>query len=141
MMPCDLPHLDSGDDERPPLPATFHGGCHCGAVRLKVTVRTWRASRCNCSMCEKKQYVHVIVPADDFLLEQGRDAITTYTFNTHTAKHKFCSRCGIHSFYVPRSHPEGFSVNAYCLDDAKLEWFDVEGFDGQNWERHVAEIR
>lgn len=140
MMPCDLPPSGPEDDEeRPSLPATFRGGCHCGAVRYSVTVRTWRASQCNCSMCNKKRYLHVIVPAADFVLERGKDALLTYEFNTRAAKHHFCGTCGIHSFYVPRSHPDGFSVNAYCLDDVSLDWFDLVKFDGQNWERHVAE--
>jgi hypothetical protein len=137
MMPCDLPEDEA---ERPSLPATFGGGCHCGAVRYTVTVRTWRVSVCNCSMCAKKRYLHVIVPAQDLVLERGQDAIRTYEFNTRTAKHHFCGTCGIHSFYVPRSHPDGFSVNAFCLDGVQLDWFEVEKFDGQNWERHVGEI-
>lgn len=128
------------DDKRPDLPATFRGGCHCGAVRFSVTVRTWRVSLCNCSMCAKKRYLHVIVPAEDFVLERGQNALLTYTFNTRTAKHHFCGTCGIHSFYAPRSHPDGFSVNAFCLDDAPEAWFDIEKFDGQDWERHVDEI-
>jgi hypothetical protein len=91
-------------------------------------------------MCTKKGFLHVIVPASDFVLERGQDALTTYLFNTGTAKHHFCARCGVHSFYVPRSHPDGFSVNARCLTGAPLSWFDVEPFDGQNWEQHVATL-
>lgn len=138
MFPCDLPDREP---ERPELPATFTGGCHCGAVRFRVTVRTFRVSDCNCSLCSKEGYLHVIVPKEDLELLQGADAITTYQFNTKVAKHHFCKFCGIHSFYVPRSHPDGFSVNARCLSDVKLEWFDVELFDGQHWEAHVAKIR
>jgi hypothetical protein len=119
----------------------FTGGCHCGAVRFRVTVRGWRVSECNCSLCAKKGYLHVIVPKEDFEPVSGADVITTYEFNTRVAKHHFCKRCGVHSFYVPRSHPEGFSVNARCLDGAELAWFDVEAFDGQHWEDHVAKIR
>lgn len=138
MFPCDLPDREP---VRPELPATFTGGCHCGAVRFRVTVRTFRVSDCNCSLCSKKGYLHVIVPKEDFTLLQGADAITTYEFNTKVAKHHFCKFCGIHSFYVPRSHPDGFSVNARCLDDVNLAWFDVEPFDGQNWEAQVAKTK
>ncbi|HEX7668778.1 MAG TPA: GFA family protein [Polyangiaceae bacterium] len=138
MFPCDLPDREP---DRPNLPATFTGGCHCGAVKFRVTVRTFRVSDCNCSLCSKKGYLHVIVPREDLELLQGTDAITTYQFNTKVAKHHFCRFCGIHSFYVPRSHPDGFSVNARCLDDVNLAWFDVEQFDGQNWEAHVAKTR
>jgi hypothetical protein len=138
MMPCVLP---DERDERPDLPVTFSGGCHCGAVRFRVTVRTYRVSDCNCSLCTMKGYLHVIVRAEDFALERGSDAITTYQFNTRTARHHFCRHCGIHSFYVPRSHPDGFSVNARCLEDADLAWFEPEAFDGRNWERHIEKLR
>lgn len=137
MFPCDLPEAGS----RPDLPVTFTGGCHCGAVRLRVTVRRWRVSECNCSICTKKGYLHVVVPGEDLELLQGADSLSTYEFNTGTAKHHFCRVCGIHSFYVPRSRPDGFSVNARCLDDAPLAWFDLERFDGQNWEATVHTIR
>ncbi len=138
MFPC-----ASSDDfaSRPPLPASFRGGCHCGRVRFRLTVRSWRASACNCSICTKKGFLHVIVPAADFQLESDDSALTTYLFNTGTAKHHFCSTCGVHSFYVPRSHPDGFSINAHCIEDAQLSWFDIEAFDGQNWEAHVESLR
>lgn len=138
MIPCDLP---PPANERPSLPATFTGGCHCGAVQYRVTVRNWRLSECNCSLCTKKGYLHVIVPKEDFELLKGEDALSTYEFNTRTAKHHFCKTCGIHSFYVPRSHPDGFSVNGRCLDDVPLEWFDRVIFDGRNWEASVQAIR
>jgi hypothetical protein len=138
MIPCDLPERDP---ERPDLPRTFEGGCHCGKVRFRATVRRYTVDECNCSMCSKKGYLHVIVTNEDFELVSGQAALSTYAFNTRTAKHHFCSTCGVHSFYVPRSHPDGFSVNLRCLDDAPLEWFDIRPFDGRNWERHVDEIR
>ena len=138
MFPC---ASSDAFDGRPQLPAQFRGGCHCGRVKFRFTVRTWRASACNCSICRQKGFLHVIVPAADFQLESGDHALTTYLFNTGTAKHHFCSTCGVHSFYVPRSHPDGFSINAHCVDDAKLSWFDVEPFDGQNWEAHIQKLR
>jgi hypothetical protein len=138
MMPCDLP---APERERPELPATFTGGCHCGAVRFRVTVRSYGLSDCNCSMCTKKALLHLIVPKADFELVSGGDHLSTYQFNTKVAKHHFCRTCGIHSFYVPRSHPDGFSVNARCLDGVELAWFDVEPFDGENWEAHIHTLR
>lgn len=126
---------------RPTLPTTFQGGCHCGRVRFAVTLRSFRLTECNCSMCTKKGFRHLIVPADDFVLQSGGDALATYTFNTGVAKHHFCSVCGVHSFYVPRSHPDGFSVNQRCLDGAPLAWFDCEPFDGRNWERQIEQFR
>jgi hypothetical protein len=120
---------------------TVTGGCHCGAVRFRATLRSYRMSECNCSLCAKKAYLHLIVPKEDFELLTGADALASYSFNTRVAKHLFCKTCGVHSFYVPRSHPDGFSVNARCLDDVPLDWFDAEPFDGKNWEANVHTIR
>jgi len=86
-------------------------------------------------MCGKAGYLHLIVPANRFKLLSGSDVLTTYTFNTHTAKHLFCSVCGVKSFYVPRSHPDGFSVNARCLDPGTVKGVSVRQFDGQHWEQ------
>ncbi len=93
------------------------GGCHCERVRFEVMAPA-RISvvDCNCSMCSKFGYLHLIVPKSRFRLLQGEDVLTTYTFNTGVARHIFCSVCGVKSFYVPRSHPDGYSVNARCLD-------------------------
>lgn len=85
-------------------------------------------------------FLHLIVPRSRFRLLCGADALTTYTFNTHTAKHLFCRTCGIQSFYVPRSHPEGYSVNARCLEPGTVIGMDVVPFDGQHWEQNVASL-
>lgn len=92
-------------------------------------------------MCAKSGYLHLIVPAEQFTLLSGQDALTTYTFNTHVAKHYFCSRCGVKSFYVPRSHPDGISVNARCIDSGTIESMSVIPFDGRHWETARAEWR
>lgn len=139
MFPCDVP--TDGPAARPALPITRSGGCHCSAVRFNVTLRSYRTSECNCSMCRKKGYLHLIVPREDFELLADPNALSTYTFNTGVAKHYFCRVCGVHSFYIPRSHPDGFSVNARCLDEVELDWFDREAFDGKNWEANVHTIR
>jgi hypothetical protein len=89
---------------------------------------------CNCSVCSKTGYLHLIVPAERFRLISGGDALTTYTFNTGVAKHRFCSVCGVKSFYVPRSHPDGISVNARCLDAGTVEAMSISPFDGRQWE-------
>jgi hypothetical protein len=96
---------------------------------------------CNCSMCAKAGYLHLIVRAGEFKLLSGQEALTTYTFNTGAAKHLFCSVCGIKSFYVPRSHPDGFSVNARCLDPGTLEEMIVKPFNGREWERQYPQGR
>jgi hypothetical protein len=115
------------------------GGCHCGAVRFEVEApRRVTVQRCNCSICTKTAFLHLIVPAARFRLLSGADRLITYTFNTGVAKHLFCSTCGVKSFYVPRSNPDGFSVNLRCLDPGTVEDVATEDFDGRNWERHGA---
>jgi hypothetical protein len=100
---------------------------------------------CNCTICAKKGFLHLIVKADAFELVSGADAITTYTFNTGVAKHTFCTTCGIHPFYTPRSHPDGVDVNVRCLDAVEgrgaLSFFTVKPFDGAEWEANVGAIR
>lgn len=124
-----------------PDAGVFEGGCHCGAVRFRVRLRSFDAIDCNCTVCAKKGFLHLIVPENDFELLQGDDALSTYTFGTHTAKHYFCSRCGIHSFYRPRSHPDKIDVNLRCLEGVTLDAFRVSPFDGQDWERNIDKIR
>ncbi|MGC8521846.1 MAG: GFA family protein [Steroidobacteraceae bacterium] len=115
---------------------THRGGCHCGRVRFEVRApAALSVSECNCSMCSKAGYLHLIVRAEHFRLLSGADVLTTYTFNTGTARHLFCSVCGIKSFYVPRSHPDGYSVNARCLEEGTVREQTVRPFDGRNWER------
>lgn len=118
------------------------GGCHCGRVRFAVIVRALVALDCNCSICTKKGFVHLIVPREDFTLVSGEGALTTYTFGTGTARHTFCATCGVQAFYTPRSHPDGVDVNVRCLDDADLRAkLVVEPFDGRDWERAAPAIQ
>jgi len=115
---------------------THTGGCHCGRVRFEVTApASLEVSDCNCSICTKSGYLHLIVPKSRFKLLCGSDALVTYQFNTGTAKHMFCSVCGIKSFYVPRSHPDGYSVNARCIDTGTVREMIITKFNGQEWEK------
>ena len=120
----------------------IHGGsCHCGLVRFEVTAPAdLQVADCNCSICAKTGYLHLIVSADRFNLLSGRESLTTYSFNTHVAKHYFCRHCGIKSFYVPRSHPDGISVNARCIDTATIKSLSVQPFDGRDWEKARASL-
>jgi hypothetical protein len=113
---------------------TFEGGCHCGRVRFRVTADLTRVTDCNCSICIKKGFLHLIVPPEQFELLQGAGDLTTYEFNTRTAKHTFCRHCGIHAFNVPRSNPDKISVNVRCLDGIDLAEIRPQEFDGKNWE-------
>ncbi len=120
---------------------THTGGCHCGRVRFRVTApERLEVSDCNCSICHKMGYLHLIVPRSRFELTAGEDDLTTYTFNTETAKHYFCAVCGVKPFYVPRSHPDGYSVNARCLDPETVKGMRIIPFDGANWEANVERL-
>ena len=116
------------------------GGCHCRDVRFRCTLPDppVAALSCNCSICAAAGFVHIMVPHDDFELLNGRGSLTSYRFGTGAAEHLFCTRCGIKSFYQPRSHPEAWSVNAYCLDDPPQ--LTIEPFDGRNWDRAKASL-
>jgi len=121
---------------------THSGGCHCGRVRFEVLApAAIEVDDCDCSMCRKAGFLHLIVPQERFKLLQGADALSTYTFNTGTAKHLFCATCGVKSFYVPRSHPDGISVNVRCLDEGTIESMNVKPFNGRDWDKGRAEYR
>lgn len=121
---------------------TLHsGGCHCGRVRFEVEAPARvEATECNCSICSMTGYLHLLVPKKDFRLLQGDDELTAYTFNTGVARHYFCRHCGVKSFYVPRSHPDGISVNLRCVDEGTLESVCRTAFDGRNWEQNVSKL-
>ena len=117
---------------------TYDGRCHCGRVRFRVTAALERVVRCNCSICTKKGFLHLIVPVAQFELLTGADDLTVYTFNTGIAKHQFCRACGVHPFYVPRSDPDKVDVNVRCLEGVDVAALHVEPFDGANWEQAIA---
>ncbi len=118
------------------------GGCHCGRVRFEVVAPAeLEVSECNCSICAKSGYLHLLVPKSRFRLLSGEEHLTTYQFNTRTAQHLFCSVCGVKAFYVPRSHPDGYSVNARCLDEGSVRSIRVTPFDGKRWEQQYPQGR
>ena len=117
------------------------GGCHCGAVRFEAELPPpLEAHECNCSMCEKVGFLHLIVPASRFRLVAGAEQLTRYSFNTGVARHLFCKVCGVKSFYRPRSNPDGWSVDARCLDDFGSLDLVITPFEGRDWERHAGEL-
>ncbi len=117
------------------------GGCHCGAVTFEVLAPDEvELVDCNCSMCTRTGYLHLIVPKERFRLLTGKRKLSIYQFNTKTAKHLFCSVCGIKSFYVPRSHPEGYSVNFRCLNADDFKSILTTEFDGGNWEENAGSL-
>jgi len=117
------------------------GGCHCGAVRFRVRSEFEKVDLCNCSICTRKGYLHLIVRKADFALLSGEENLTCYRFNTGTAQHLFCKICGVAPYYIPRSHPDGIDVNANCLDDLTLiDALERVPFDGRNWEANIQSI-
>lgn len=120
---------------------THRGGCHCRRVRFEVDApERIEVLDCNCSICRMTGFLHLIVPAAHFRLLAGADALSEYTFNTGAAKHLFCRHCGVKSFYVPRSHPDGFDINARCLDEGTFTRMTVTPFDDNDREAATAAI-
>ncbi len=122
---------------------TIHkGGCHCGRIRFEVEApEDLEVNECNCSICRMSGYLHLIVRKESFRLLSGQDDISSYQFNTGVAEHYFCANCGVKSFYVPRSNPDGYSINVRCLDPGTVKSLSIDKFDGQDWEKHVHMLR
>jgi hypothetical protein len=120
---------------------THEGGCHCGRVRFRIRVDFTESvvGECNCSICTKKGILHLPVAKERIEILSGTEDLTTYKFNTGTAKHTFCRHCGIHPFYNPRTDPENYSVNVHCLDDYDPDTMGPRRlFEGKNWEEAFA---
>jgi len=118
-----------------------HGGCHCGAIRFEVEADEHiSADRCNCSICMMSGFLHLIVPASRFKLSQGEDDLVDYRFNTGVARHLFCRHCGVKSYYIPRSNPDGYSINVNCLEPGTIKSLEIIEFDGQNWEDNASSL-
>ncbi|KYQ92231.1 glutathione-dependent formaldehyde-activating [Tieghemostelium lacteum] len=118
---------------------TLKGGCHCGKIRFDLSISKEAAEcievyDCNCSICTKKGILHLITSTKRFSFT-GKEDLSTYTFNTGVAQHYFCSKCGICPFYIPRSNPDGYDINARCLDDFSKFKIKVIPYDGANWEQ------
>lgn len=122
---------------------TYQGGCHCGRVRFEIDVDldAEEILDCNCSICTKKGFLHLIVPPQRFRLLAGDDAISEYRFGTKQAVHKFCETCGIHPFYTARSHPDDIDVNVRALEGVEISELEITPFDGRNWEENVERIQ
>jgi hypothetical protein len=120
---------------------THRGGCHCGAVAFEVDApATIEALDCNCSICRMTGFLHLIVPRSRFRLLRGEDALSDYRFGTGAARHRFCKVCGVKSFYIPRSHPDGIDVNVRCLDRATIADVRVSLFDDNDREAATAAL-
>lgn len=117
------------------------GACHCGAVAWEAeTEDVVVVDECNCSICSMAGFQHLIVPKSRFRLLSGEDQLTEYKFNTGVARHLFCRICGVKSFYVPRSSPDGYSLNYRCMDERDFSSAEIRPFDGRNWEKSAASL-
>ena len=117
------------------------GGCHCAIVRFEVAATPGETVQaCNCSICSKSGFLHLIVGESRFRLISGQEKLTYYRFHTGTAQHMFCSVCGVKAFYRPRSNPDGWSVNVRCLDEQEALQVQISPFDGRHWEAHGAHL-
>lgn len=113
---------------------TYHGGCHCGAVRFEVEADLSKTVTCNCSICRKTGTILAFAPAGHFTLVSGADRLTDYQFNRKIIHHLFCSTCGIRSF-TRGAMPDGtemVAINVRCLDGVDLEVLSPAPFDGKS---------
>lgn len=118
----------------------YLGSCHCGTVKFEVEApKDLQVDACNCSICSKSGFLHLIVPKSKFSLVQGKEALSTYRFNTGIAQHLFCQICGVKPFYIPRSNPDGYDINVRCLD-TQPDSITVVAFDGVNWEQNAHKV-
>ncbi|MDP7593628.1 MAG: GFA family protein [Litorilituus sp.] len=118
----------------------YKGSCHCQAITFEVdSTNVVEVERCNCSICSKSGFLHLIVPLSKFSLLSGEEAISTYTFGSGVAKHTFCKYCGIKPFYIPRSNPDGIDININCLE-TKPHTINTVDFDGKNWEDNAEKL-
>ena len=118
-----------------PVLAKHKASCHCGAVVFEIDLPDGLAApyRCNCSLCRRKGAIMSAVPLASITILQGQDALTLYQFNTHTAKHYFCSHCGIYTHHQRRANPNEYAFNVACLEGVNpYEIADVVMFNGIN---------
>ena len=113
---------------------TYTGGCHCGAVRYRVTTKLENALTCNCSICSKTGTMLTFVPAAHFEQTSGQGALTDYQFGKKRLHHAFCKTCGIKSFGhgVGPDGREMVAVNVRCLDGIDLNAIPIKQFDGRS---------
>ena len=95
---------------------TYLGSCHCGAVRYEVTAEITELTRCDCSLCSRKNALMAAVPKPALSLLTAWDEMTEYNWNTGVARHFFCRTCGIYTFHQKRSAPDHYGINVRTLE-------------------------
>ncbi len=109
---------------------TYQGSCHCGAVEFEIDTDFTEFTKCDCSLCRKKNAVMTKVHESHFRLLKGEKQLGLYQWNTHNAKHHFCKKCGIYTFHRKRVSPDFFGINVYCLDNADISKVPIIEVDG-----------
>ncbi len=109
---------------------TCQGSCHCGAVRFEIRTDFPELTTCDCSICRRKNALMVKVHESDFRLLTGEESLSLYQFHTHTAKHYFCSTCGIYPFHRKRTAPDHYGVNVFCLENFEPTGIPVRATGG-----------
>ncbi len=118
-----------------PTAKIFKAACHCKAVEFEVALPEGlkEVRRCDCSLCRMRGAVVGSVNLDGLKITKGQENLTLYQFNTMTAKHYFCKRCGIYTHHQRRSNPNEFGFNVACLEGINpYDFKDVPIFDGIN---------
>ena len=115
---------------------TYEGGCHCGAVRFRVTTSLATVYACNCSICSKMGWRLAFAPEQDFELLSGAEALSDYQFYKKHIHHRFCRTCGVRSFTTGpgKDGTQMVSINVRCLDEVGLEAdnLSTQHFDGRS---------
>ena len=118
----------------------YLGNCHCKAIKFEFYCeKKINLIKCNCSICSYTNYLHLIIPHQNFKLHSGKSMLKKYMFETKKALHLFCQKCGIKSFYQPRSHPESYSVNFRCLENPPQIRRIIQ-FNGKNFEEAIKKL-
>ena len=115
---------------------TYHGSCHCGAIKFEVEADLSTVTRCTCSVCTKKGILLARVHPNKLQITEGEDRLKLYQFNTSTARHYFCNTCGIYPFHRPRIEPDAYTINVNCLadvDDNQIMNLDIVSVDGRSF--------
>ncbi|MGI2217672.1 GFA family protein [Shewanella baltica] len=113
--------------------------CHCGAVVLQLSLPNGieNPRRCDCSICRRKGAIVGSVPLAGIKILKGEDVLKCYEFNTKTAKHYFCSNCGIYTHHQRRSNPHEYGYNIGCLEGVNP--FDLENVPTNDGVNHPAD--
>lgn len=120
---------------------SYHGSCHCGAVRFRLDAEPLELTTCDCSLCVKKNALMTRVHESALSVLSGAEALSEYRWNTGAARHFFCRHCGVYTFHRKRAMPDHYGVNIYCLDDFDHSRLPVRATSGADMTLKAAGAR